>query len=167
MFILKCTSLTFLCTSRTQIMYLNTCIQILCIPFKLCYSWYHFNSIYFKLLLINKSKMLSYFFFFLHYLNIYFNLNVQWIFCRKQKSLIYLKKIKDDFMFFIIIESTIVHNGGGLWPNRNIGAHRTSCAGMQLEWHWASTLERHAGQPAQTHRSVAHLTGSSREKLKT
>ena len=59
------------------------------------------------------------------------------------------------------LESNHDHHGGWLWPHRNLRAHRPCGTGLQLDWHRAATLERHAGQPTPTHCPVAHLAGNA------
>lgn len=69
------------------------------------------------------------------------------------------------FILVLIAESHTDYHSGGLWPHRHFGANWPCTAWLQLHRNRAATLERHAGKPTPSHRSVAHTTGGSGEEL--
>ena len=64
-------------------------------------------------------------------------------------------------IFPTLTEGKLDHYCGGLRPYRHLGTHRTSRAWLQLDRNRVTTLERHAGQPPTTNRTMAHAAGNA------
>ena len=65
----------------------------------------------------------------------------------------------------VAAESDARHDGGRLRSDRYIGADRARVGRLCGDGHRAEALERHAGQPAQTDRAVAHASWGHRQRV--